>query len=175
MRKNKGFSLVEMIIVVAIMAILVGIIAPIFIRYVEKTNVSADIQFCDTVYKAIYTACNDSNVLDADDGSDVAIGYFTAGSGTHGPLSAVSLDASGTAFYDEVVDTLGFDPFNTAVTRGYMKSSPASSSGVLSFATIGDGDRYVIYIDHSDNSGKKHDISFNAYANKDQVICAPQF
>ena len=33
---NKGFSLVELIIVVAILAILVGLLAPQYLKYVEK-------------------------------------------------------------------------------------------------------------------------------------------
>ena len=34
--ENKGFSLVELIIVIAIMAVLVGVLTPIMIKYVEK-------------------------------------------------------------------------------------------------------------------------------------------
>ena len=41
---NKGFSLVELIIVIAIMAVLVGVLAPQYIKYVEKSRVSADAQ-----------------------------------------------------------------------------------------------------------------------------------
>ncbi|HAL02696.1 MAG TPA: hypothetical protein DCP07_05005, partial [Lachnospiraceae bacterium] len=36
MKNNKGFSLVELIIVIAIMAILVGVMAPQLIKYIEK-------------------------------------------------------------------------------------------------------------------------------------------
>ena len=36
MKNEKGFSLVELIVVIAIMAVLVGIIAPQLIKYIEK-------------------------------------------------------------------------------------------------------------------------------------------
>lgn len=39
---NKGFSLIELIIVIAIMAVLVGTLAPQYIRYVEKSRLAAD-------------------------------------------------------------------------------------------------------------------------------------
>lgn len=37
-KNNKGFSLVELIVVVAIMAVLVGVLAPAYLRYVEKAR-----------------------------------------------------------------------------------------------------------------------------------------
>lgn len=37
-RNNKGFSLIELIVVVAIMAVLVGVMAPAYLRYVEKAR-----------------------------------------------------------------------------------------------------------------------------------------
>ena len=39
---NKGFSLVELIIVIAIMAVLVVVLAPQFLKYVEKARISTD-------------------------------------------------------------------------------------------------------------------------------------
>lgn len=45
---NKGFSLVELIIVIAIMAILVGMIAIQIIPYIEKTRESRDLTTMDT-------------------------------------------------------------------------------------------------------------------------------
>lgn len=41
---NKGFSLVELIIVIAIMVILVAVLAPQYLRYVERSRVATDTQ-----------------------------------------------------------------------------------------------------------------------------------
>ena len=67
MKNNKGFSLVELIIVIAIMAILVGVIAPQLIKYIEKSRQSADIQLCDTVKTAMTTAMSDPAVVTANE------------------------------------------------------------------------------------------------------------
>ena len=50
---NKGFSLVELIIVIAIMAVLVGVLAPQFIKYVESSKQSTDIQNAAEIRAAV--------------------------------------------------------------------------------------------------------------------------
>jgi len=56
---NKGFSLVELIVVIAIMAVLVGVLAPTLIKNVEKSRKSKDEQNLDTVRGAITTMLAD--------------------------------------------------------------------------------------------------------------------
>lgn len=63
---NKGFSLVELIIVIAIMAVLVGVLAPAYLRYVEKSRKSADVQAIDAVMSAMEAAAIDPSLNMAD-------------------------------------------------------------------------------------------------------------
>lgn len=52
-RNNKGFSLVELIIVIAIMAILAGVLAPQFVKYINRSRKSTDIQNAQQIATAI--------------------------------------------------------------------------------------------------------------------------
>ena len=66
-KDNKGFSLVELIIVVAIMAILVGLLAPQYIKYVEKSRKSADANNINEIVNALQVyAADPENELPAD-------------------------------------------------------------------------------------------------------------
>ena len=86
---NKGFSLVELIIVIAIMAVLVGVLAPAYLRYVEKSRKSADIQAIDSIMIAMeVTAMGSEFHMGADDkmiatfsNGQLAFSYEKSGSG----------------------------------------------------------------------------------------------
>ncbi len=52
-KKNKGFSLVELIIVIAIMVILGAIIAPQYFKYVKNANIASDVEQAARISTAI--------------------------------------------------------------------------------------------------------------------------
>ena len=73
---NKGFTLVELVIVVAILAILVGILAPQYTKYVEKSRQSADVSNLENIVKGFKVAAADTdyNVIPA---GDAAVATYT--------------------------------------------------------------------------------------------------
>lgn len=104
---NKGFSLIELIVVIAIMAILVGALAPQLIKYIEKSRVAADQQALGAVYTAVQTAVADPTV----DNPTL-------------PFSG-AITTLPDAFKTEVAGTLGGDIANAAAA---LKSSKSGGS-----------------------------------------------
>lgn len=61
-KNNKGFSLVELIIVIAIMAVLIAILAPQFIKYVEESRQSADLTTVEEIVNAVQAGAADPSL-----------------------------------------------------------------------------------------------------------------
>ena len=62
MKKNGGFSLIELIIVIAIMAVLVAIIAPNLTKYLGSSKKNTDIHNADDLASSIQTCIMDYEV-----------------------------------------------------------------------------------------------------------------
>ena len=53
MKENKGFSLVELIVVIVILAILIGVTIGGIYQYVNKARTNTDIHNCEMLYKHV--------------------------------------------------------------------------------------------------------------------------
>lgn len=58
-KNNKGFSLVELIVVVAIMAVLIGVLVPTLVRNVEKSKKQKDVSTVEEVRNQMTIALAD--------------------------------------------------------------------------------------------------------------------
>jgi type IV pilus assembly protein PilA len=99
-KNNKGFSLVELIVVIAIMAVLVGVLAPTFIKYVESSRQSTDIQNIQQLKTTVEVECaNNQNI------------------------TAASIEVTGGASGTAVIKTTPADSITTTAVSTNLKSS----------------------------------------------------
>lgn len=150
MKNNKGFSLVELIIVIAIMAILVGVMAPQLIKYIEKTNVSADVQVCDTVRQAIQTAYMDPSIVTKDNPK-------LPSENTKLNINSITSTAY-PDFYDSVKTTLGVEPSDMKL-KLKSEARQAKNKGEIMFAIDKESSSVAVWVTNSDMSGKKKSYS----------------
>ena len=111
LKENKGFSLVELIIVIAIMAILAAVISLAVIRYIDKSRKSSDLETAKTIFDAVsyayaegysYEGVESGVEQDADVvGTDIVSGV-SVGSEVAYDLEVISR-ASGTATFTNSV------------------------------------------------------------------------
>lgn len=117
---NKGFSLVELIIVIAIMVILVAVLAPQYLKYVEKSRVSTDVQ---TTVEYI----NSMQVLASDPDVDLTGGTYTMTSTANSKDISVSADLK-----DKLIESgmLTSDDFSGTLSTSKYQSTGYSATAV---------------------------------------------
>jgi type IV pilus assembly protein PilA len=106
---NKGFSLIELIIAMAIMAILVGALAPQYLRYVERARRSNDIQAAATIGRATQIALTDQKLIGA---SDPSFHYSKVGAITASDIEKKVYEIVGTEYN---LESTGYVDFYVAI------------------------------------------------------------
>ena len=84
MKNNKGFSLVELIVVIAIMAILAAVAIPTFASFIGKANVATDVDFLNNAEYAAELAYTADSSKDVD--------YVTVTLSADGAISKVTVN-----------------------------------------------------------------------------------
>lgn len=109
---NKGFTLVELVIVVAILAILVGLLAPQYTKYVEKSRKAADANNLEEIVKQLQVVSSDPQymvpagryvikITDTDAGTTIV---YSAGTTTNAATTSTKAD-----WRDGMISTLEGD------------------------------------------------------------------
>lgn len=153
---DKGFSLVELIIVIAIMAILGSALVPTFIKYIEKANIAHDTDSCKTIENCTYA------VLAEDKYHDIVANGYGIGpngsitnqleyfihpedeSGYYGTCNVKSVEYAHTMgeFLDELCDSLvGLEPPKQSGKKSYLVTINFESVSETSF----DGSEKITY------------------------------
>ncbi len=133
-KNNKGFSLVELIIVIAIMAVLIGLLAPQFLKYVEQSRRSRDIQTADQIREVFLASIAEEKTTGS---ANITITYSNASllpdTISDIPYSAGNVVAKGdtfTAEYDAATNTVGVyitSDFNGSKTYNLTNENDCSA------------------------------------------------
>lgn len=146
---NKGFSLVELIIVIAIMAILIVVLAPQYLKYVERSRNSTDYQNATTVVDALQIYVADP---------DITTDLFAAGtvqivmSDNAAPTVSAQADA-----VDAAMENAGLDFDNMRCT-----SRQAWTNYTIQMIVAADGD---VTFSYASNSADKARSFCRTYGN----------
>ena len=145
-KNNRGFSLVELIVVIAIMAVLVAVTAPQFTKYVDKSRQSVDAATVASVVSAAQVGVAD------------VVSYPNITSGTY----VITINESGTSVAPKSDETTPDEMAITAMTNaiedacGDLNSIKATAKvwkedGIVINITV-DGNVTVEYVTDTFNS-----------------------
>lgn len=87
-KNNKGFSLVELIVVIAIMVVLIAVLGSTILGYIEKSKYSKDISALDSINTAVKTFVADPS-SDYTDGAEYTLDVLISNCDKGGVISPI--------------------------------------------------------------------------------------
>ena len=141
--KNKGFSLVELIVVIAIMAILVGVAVPVYTNYIDKANAAKDEQLLGEINNAFAIVCA-GEALDINTVTNATIAVDDDGAIDLAGMKVYTASGEVAGIAAKMVEVLGEGlKFNTIETISYNKTTHKFVAGELLAFQYGGGTIYL--------------------------------
>lgn len=128
---NKGFSLVELIAVIAIMAVLVGIVSPQVIKYIERSRVAADESNIESLKSAAQMALTNEAAYQE-------VAEVIKNDSTNKDYKVMIDNGSGTptATYESIVDNGSFEKeFKTLITELPVSKAKGTTGFVITITS----------------------------------------
>ncbi|MDD3414407.1 MAG: prepilin-type N-terminal cleavage/methylation domain-containing protein [Lachnospiraceae bacterium] len=140
---NKGFSLVELIIAIAIMAVLIGILAPQFIKYVERSRNLTDITNAQEITNAIQVYAADTTATPAFTARAYTV--TVAASGITAPAPITNATALGNALIEAGVTKVNCK--SKTAWKTYTVTATVAADGKISFTYSATGTNAADFVD----------------------------
>lgn len=145
---NKGFSLIELIIVIAIMAVLVAIIAPNLTKYLGKSKQQTDKTNLGEIKNQVKNCISDAATMQDASGNDILPqttdgkdAIYTITKGSSGP--SVKSTSNGTTEFAALIEDV-LDPDTTIAS----KATPTKKKMVVTIKGSASGG-YSVEVVHS--------------------------
>lgn len=125
---NKGFSLVELIIVIAIMAVLIAVLAPQYMRYVERGRAASDRDNVQAIVSALQVHAADTLATET-----LKTGTITLTNSATTTITGAT--GSANASYVEAINNAGLDTATTP-TAGSVTLPRLTNTSTFTGVTI---------------------------------------
>ena len=149
-KKNQGFSLVELIVVIAIMAILAVIFAPRLTQYLDKARKSSDNEIVSGIHKAVQVGTADQKTYDElfvashtpdykGTFVDILSTYYDRSGNNRYTLKTTGLSFANDLLGKQIVDIIG--------NEFQIKSDDAGADTKI-YVKVFDRTHYEVYLDY---------------------------